>query len=276
MFSVRFWGVRGSIPVPGPSTLKYGGNTPCIEIRAGNEIIIIDAGSGLRGLGAQLLTETPVVARMFFTHFHWDHIQGFPFFAPAFLKGNRFDLFGACKLTSTLSETLAGQMSYPTFPVSLAEMGAQMNFHDLHEGETVACGDAVITNAQLFHPDGVFGYRIEFGGHAVVVATDTEHYAVADQKLLNLADGADVLIYDSMYTPEEYAGGPDSVARTGWGHSTWVEGVKIAREARIRQLILFHHDPDHDDAMVDHIEATAQAEFSETMAAREGMTILIS
>lgn len=276
MFTVRFWGVRGSVPVPGSSTLKYGGNTPCIEIRAGSEIIIIDAGSGLRGLGAQLLNEMPVVARMFFTHFHWDHIQGFPFFAPAFVKGNRFDLFGAHKLTATLSETLAGQMSYPNFPVSLAEMGAQMNFHDLREGETVACGDAVITNAQLFHPDGVFGYRVEFGGHAVVVATDTEHYAVPDQKLLNLAEGADVLIYDAMYTPEEYAGGPDASARTGWGHSTWAEGVTVARQAGVRQLVLFHHDPNHDDGMVDHIEATAQAQFGETTAAREGMTITVA
>lgn len=276
MFSVRFWGVRGSIPVPGPSTQQIGGNTSCIEIQAGGELIIIDAGSGLRALGTQLLAKMPITARMFFTHFHWDHIQGFPFFAPAFIKGNRLDLFGATRLSATLSDTLAGQMSYPNFPVSLAEMAAQINFHDLHEGEAVACGDAVITNSQLFHPGGVFGYRIDFGGHAVVVATDTEHYAVLDQKLVALAEGADVLIYDAMYTAAEYAGGPDLPSRTGWGHSTWEEGVKIARAAGVRRLVLFHHDPDRDDAGVLRIEAAAKAAFPSAVAAREGMVLEIA
>lgn len=276
MFSVRFWGVRGSIPVPGPNTLKYGGNTPCIEIRAGSEIIIIDAGSGLRALGAHLLNEMPVVARMFFTHFHWDHIQGFPFFAPAFIKGNRFDLFGARKLSATLAETLAGQMSYPTFPVSLNEMGAHMSFHDLREGEAVACGDAVITNAQLSHPGGVFGYRVEFGGHAVVVATDTEHYSCPDQKLAALADGADVLIYDAMYTDEEYRGNEHIVAKTGWGHSTWQEAVRMAQASGVRQLVLFHHDPAHDDAFIDQIEGDARQAFPNSIAAHEGLVIDIA
>jgi phosphoribosyl 1,2-cyclic phosphodiesterase len=275
MFFVRFWGVRGSIPVPGPSTAQIGGNTSCIEIRAGSEILIFDAGTGLRGLGNILLRELPVVARMFFTHLHWDHIQGFPFFGPAFVKGNRFDLFGARKITSTLAETLAGQMNFPNFPVSLAEMAAQMNFHDLREGEAVACGDAVISNTQLNHPGGVFAYRVDFGGHSVVVATDIEHYSCLDQKLLALAEGADVLVYDAMYTPDEYAGANDTAPRTGWGHSTYEEGVKIARAARVRKLVLFHHDPDHDDATVRRIEATARQSFSETVAAYEGLTIAL-
>lgn len=276
---VKFYGTRGSIPVTESEYQVYGGNTSCVAVCYKGGIGIFDAGTGIRNLGIDLFErKTEKFENIFlaFSHFHWDHIQGFPFFAPAFVKGNRFDLFGAHKLTATLSETLAGQMSYPNFPVSLTEMAAQMNFHDLREGETVACGDAVITNAQLFHPDGVFGYRVEFGGHAVVVATDTEHYAVPDQKLLNLAEGADVLIYDAMYTPEEYAGGADSSARTGWGHSTWAEGVKVAREAGVRQLVLFHHDPNHDDGMIDHIEATAQAQFGETTAAREGTTITVA
>jgi phosphoribosyl 1,2-cyclic phosphodiesterase len=276
MFTVRFWGVRGSIPVPGPHTTKYGGNTPCIEIRAGRELIIIDAGSGLRALGQELLAQMPVVARMFFTHFHWDHIQGFPFFGPAFIKGNRFDLFGSGRLRGTLAETLAGQMSYPNFPVTLDEMAAEMTFHDLREGEAVACGDAVISNAQLAHPGGVFGYRVEFGGHAVVVATDTEHYSVLDQRLVALADGADLLIYDAMYTPAEYAGSADEMPRTGWGHSTWKEGVKVAQASGVRQLVLYHHDPDHDDAAIDAIEADARREFAETTAAREGSTVRIA
>lgn len=276
MFSVRFWGVRGSIPVPGPATARTGGNTSCVEVRAGSELIIFDAGTGLRRLGNALMDELPVVARMFFTHVHWDHIQGFPFFTPAFIKGNRFDLFGARKLSSTLAETLAGQMNFPNFPVSLAEMGAQMNFHDLREGEAVACGDAVITNSQLNHPGGVFAYRVDFGGHSVVFATDTEHYSCVDSKLVALAEAADVLVYDAQYTPEEYRGTDEQAARTGWGHSTWEEGIKVADAARVRRLVLFHHDPDHDDDAIDHIEAQARQAFPGASAAREGMSIEVA
>lgn len=273
MFSIRFWGVRGSVPVPGRSTAEIGGNTSCIEVRAGAEILIFDAGTGIRQLGNLMMRELPVVARMFFTHVHWDHIQGFPFFLPAFIKGNRFDLFGARKISNTLAETLSGQMNYPNFPVSLGEMGAQMNFHDLHEGEAVACGDAVISSTQLNHPGGVFGYRVDFGGHSVVIATDTEHYSCPDQKLVNLAEGSDVLVYDAMYTPEEYEGANDLPARTGWGHSTYVEGAKVARAARVRKLVLFHHDPDRDDAGVRAIEARARQLFPETLAAAEGLVL---
>ncbi|MCB9557255.1 MAG: MBL fold metallo-hydrolase [Deltaproteobacteria bacterium] len=276
MFYVRFWGVRGSLPIPGPSTVKIGGNTPCIEVRAGSEILIFDAGSGIRNLGLRLMKEMPLVARMFFTHFHWDHIQGFPFFGPAFIKGNRFDLFGARKLSSTLADTLSGQMNFPNFPVSLEEMAAQMNFHDLHEGEAVACGDAVITNAELNHPGRCFAYRVDFGGHAIVIASDTEHYSCIDAKLVALADGADVLIYDSMYTPEEYAGTNGASPKTGWGHSTWKEGVKVAKAANVRQLVLYHHDPDHDDEQVLRIESEAKKLFPESIAAYEGQVISIA
>ncbi|MCA9672226.1 MAG: MBL fold metallo-hydrolase [Myxococcales bacterium] len=276
MFYVRFWGVRGSLPVPGPTTAEIGGNTTCIEVRAGNELLIFDAGSGARALGLSLLGEMPLVARMFFTHFHWDHIQGFPFFAPAFIKGNRFDLFGARKLSSTISETLSGQMNFPNFPVSLEEMAAQMNFHDLHEGEAVACGDAVITNAQLNHPGGCFGYRVDFAGHSVVVATDTEHYSCVDPKLRDLADSADVLIYDTMYTPDEYIGTENTPPRCGWGHSTWEEGIRLVREANAKKLVLFHHDPDHDDAFVRKMEAEARAVYPDTVAAHEGLVIKIA
>jgi phosphoribosyl 1,2-cyclic phosphodiesterase len=275
MFLVRFWGVRGSLPVPGSSTVKIGGNTSCVEVRAGSEIIIFDGGTGLRALGQSLLKEAPVVARMFFSHFHWDHIQGFPFFAPAFARGNRFDLFGAGKLSSTLSETLKGQMNYPNFPVRLEEMSAKMNFHDLHEGQTISCGEAVITNCQLNHPGGCFGYRVDFGGRAIVFATDTEHFSVPDERLRSLADRADLLIYDAMYTPEEYAGTGPGPARTGWGHSTWKEAVKIARAAHVRKLVLFHHDPEHDDDQVLAIEAAARREFGESVAAREGLVLKV-
>ncbi len=272
MFFVRFWGVRGSIPVPGAPTAGVGGNTSCVEIRAGSEILIFDAGSGIRGLGNALMKQQPVKARMFFTHVHWDHIQGFPFFLPAFVANNHFDLYGAKKISNTLSDTLSGQMNYPNFPVSLGEMGSNMSFHDLREGETVTCGDATVTNAGLRHPGGVYAYRVDYRDHAVVYSTDTEHEEEPDEKLVALARDADMLIYDAMYTPEEYRGegGP---SRIGWGHSTWEEGVKVAQAAGVKKLVLFHHDPEHDDAAVQAIEDNAKAAFPDSVAAREGLKL---
>jgi phosphoribosyl 1,2-cyclic phosphodiesterase len=273
MFLVRFWGVRGSIPAPGPNTAQIGGNTTCIEVRAGSEIIIFDAGTGIRALGNQLLKEQPVTARMFFTHVHWDHIQGFPFFMPAFVKGNRFDLHGACRTSASLAEILAGQMNYPNFPVSLEEMGSEMNFHDLRENSTTTFGDVQVRNTLLNHPGGVFGYRVDHGGRSMVLATDTEHYSVLDSKLLSLAEGADLLIYDAMHTPEEYRGTDEIPARTGWGHSTWEEAIKQAKAAKVGKLVLFHHDPDHDDDAVREIEARARALLPGTVVAYEGLEI---
>ena len=275
MFFVRFWGVRGSIPVPGPTTATVGGNTTCVEVRAGSDILIFDAGSGIRKLGNALMKEQPVTARMFFTHVHWDHIQGFPFFLPAFANGNHFDLYGALKISNTLPDILSGQMNYPNFPVSLAEMGSEMEFHDLHEGETVRCGEAAVVNTRLQHPGGVYAYRVDYDGHALVFATDTEHAAQPDKKLVKLARDADVLIYDAMYTPEEYRG-EGGLPKTGWGHSTWEEGVKVARAANVKKLVLFHHDPEHDDDMVAAIEANTQAVFPNSVAAREGLKLVLS
>ena len=243
-----------------------------MEVRAGSEILIFDAGSGIRQLGNVLMKEQPVHARMFFTHVHWDHIQGFPFFLPAFASGNHFDLYGARKISNTLPDTLSGQMNYPNFPVSLGEMGSVMKFHDLQEGETVSFGDVAVANARLRHPGGVYAYRVDHDGHTLVYATDTEHSAQPDHKLVKLAQDADVLIYDARYTPEEYRG-DNGLPKTGWGHSTWEEGVKIARAANVDKLVLFHHDPDHDDDTVLDIEAQAQAIFPNTVAAREGLKL---
>lgn len=278
MMEITFWGVRGSIPSPGPEFNRYGGNTSCVSVKTRDGgLFILDAGTGITVLGKDLMTTEfgsgGGRATLLLSHAHWDHIQGFPFFAPAFIKGNRFDLFGARKLSNTIAETLAGQMNFPNFPVSLSEMAAQMNFHDLHEGEAVACGDAVITNAQLNHPGGVFAYRVDFGGHAVVIATDTEHYSCVDQKLVDLAEGVDVLVYDAMYTPDEYVGTGDLMPRTGWGHSTWEEGIRVADAARARKLVLFHHDPDHDDETVRQIEARAKEAFPNAIAAYEGLSL---
>jgi phosphoribosyl 1,2-cyclic phosphodiesterase len=277
---MTFWGVRGSIPTPGQNTVQFGGNTSCVEVRAKNAILIFDGGTGLRLLGKKLLKEMPITAHMFFSHVHWDHIQGFPFFEPAFVAGNVFHLYGGNNVSRTLEETLAGQMDHPNFPVHLTAMGAKMVFRDLREGETVeiddgAGGKARVTTASGNHPQGVFAFRLEHEGKALVYATDTEHYeGRIDEKLVQLARGADVLVYDAQYTPEEYAGtagtgGP----KKGWGHSTFEEGAKIARAAGARKLVLFHHDPIQGDVAVREKEKRARAVFPDALAAHEGLTL---
>jgi len=275
---VTFWGVRGSIPTPGPQTVEIGGNTSCVEVRAGKSILIFDGGTGLRQLGKTLVKEMPFTAHLFFSHVHWDHIQGFPFFDPAFVAGNSIHLYGGNNVSRTLEETLAGQMDHPSFPVHLTQMGATMTFHNLYEGqvlEIVEGGDRVkISTGAGNHPNGVWAYRTEHGGKSVVYATDTEHYAVVDPKLSKLAAGADVLIYDAQYTPEEYAGTAGSGGpKTGWGHSTFVEAAKLAKAAAVKQLVLFHHDPMQNDAAVRDKERRAREIFPNTIAAQEGLTI---
>jgi phosphoribosyl 1,2-cyclic phosphodiesterase len=277
---ITFWGVRGSIPTPGAGTEAVGGNTSCVEVQAGPTRLVFDGGTGLRLLGKKLLGQMPVTAHMFFSHVHWDHIQGFPFFEPAFVAGNAFHLYGARKLSRTLEETLAGQMDHPNFPVHLSAMGATMTFRDLVEGEVVEIDNGTwepvrVTSASGNHPQGVLAFRVECAGKAAVYATDTEHYdGKVDENLVRLAEGADVLIYDSQYMPEEYAGTAAGVAsKRGWGHSTFEEGAKIARIAGASRLVLFHHDPGHDDAFVHEKEVRAQALFPGTVAAREGMSL---
>jgi phosphoribosyl 1,2-cyclic phosphodiesterase len=277
---ITFWGVRGSIPTPGPNTVRVGGNTSCVEVRAGKAIVIFDGGTGLRMLGKKLLKEMPIVAHMFFSHVHWDHIQGFPFFEPAFVPGNLFHLYGGNNVSRTLGETLSGQMDHPNFPVSLTVMAAKMTFRDLHEGEVVEVDDGeggrvAITNARGNHPQGVYAFRLEHAGRVFVYATDTEHYdGRMDDALLHLARGADVLVYDAQYTPEEYAGtagtgGP----KKGWGHSTYEEGAKMAKAAGARQLVLFHHDPVQNDDAVREKERRAKELFPNSVAAQEGLSI---
>ena len=276
---ITFWGVRGSIPTPGPQTVEIGGNTSCVEVRAGNAIVIFDGGTGLRLLGQKLLAEMPLTAHIFFSHVHWDHIQGFPFFAPAFIRGNTFLLYGGGgNVTRTLEETLAGQMENPSFPVHLTEMGARMSFRDLREGELVeiddGAGDRVrITSAHGNHPNGVMAYRIEHKGHAVVYATDTEHYSTVDPKLALLSKDVDVLIYDAMYPPEEYSGQSGGGPKLGWGHSTIDEAAKLANAAGVKKLVLFHHDPGQSDAAVREKERRTREWFANTVAAQEGLSI---
>ncbi|MFO0561920.1 MAG: MBL fold metallo-hydrolase [Polyangiales bacterium] len=276
MFRCTFWGVRGSIPSPGPHTAGVGGNTSCVEVRVGDVLVIFDGGTGLRLLGDKLLKELPVTAHVFFSHVHWDHIQGFPFFVPAFLRGNTFYLYGAKSVTATLEETLAGQMNYPNFPVRLSEMGSKMHFRDLHEREEVllgALGDVKIFGVPGNHPNGVFAYRIEYNGRSLVYATDTEHYAVPDPNILSVARGADVFIYDSQYTPEEYSGEGGRMPKVGWGHSTMIEGANLAKLAGVKRYVLFHHDPNQNDDDVADKERRAREIFPGSIAAREGLVI---
>ncbi|MDQ3035079.1 MAG: MBL fold metallo-hydrolase [Myxococcota bacterium] len=274
MFRVRFWGVRGSIPVPGPDTVEFGGNTSCVEVRCGDARIIFDGGTGLRLLGNSWAKEMPLTAHLFFSHVHWDHIQGFPFFAPAFVPGNVIHMYGAANVTGTVETALAGQMETPNFPVHLTALPAKLHFHDLHEGEVAEIAGGVrVTNAAGNHPGGVYAYRVDYQGRSVVYATDTEHYSIPDPKLVALAKNADVLIYDTMYTPEEYAGTTSGVPKTGWGHSHVDAGVDLVQAAGVRRYVLFHHDPAQSDAMVREKEQRARARFPDSLCAYEGLSL---
>lgn len=270
---VRFWGVRGSIPSPGPHTVRYGGNTPCVEIQAGGERLIFDGGTGLRVLGEELLKHLPITAHLFFTHTHWDHIQGFPFFQPAFIPGNCFHIYGVPGTDGhSIQQCLNDQMLHPNFPVPLQIMAGALKFHDLGPGEMTNIADATITNQRLNHPGGGVGYRVEWRGQVVSYITDTEHYPdKLDPSALSLAHQADVMIYDATYTDAEYYSTAQS--KVGWGHSTWQEAVKLAEIAQVKHLILFHHDPTHDDEFLDEIGQLAQQVFPNTTVAHEGLVL---
>ena len=270
-FLMRIWGARGSIPTPGSKTVRYGGNTPCIEVRCGGQLIILDAGSGIREFGLELKKEEPVDAAILFSHLHWDHIQGFPFFAPAFTRANRFKIYAKRQLNATLESLMAGQMMYPHFPKTLDDMDAEMSFHELDHGETIQIGDARIKCCPANHPDGCIVFRIDYEGRSLVYATDTEHFDCIDPVLKEVSQDADCLIYDAMYTDDEYEGRNGEMPRKGWGHSTWQEGVSLARAAGAKRLVLFHHAPWHDDDFIAAYEAEAREVFPETYAAYEGL-----
>jgi phosphoribosyl 1,2-cyclic phosphodiesterase len=273
-FTVRFWGVRGSIACPGQSTVRYGGNTACVEMRVGNQRLIFDGGTGLRVLGQTMLPEMPVTAHMFFTHSHWDHIQGFPFFVPAFVRGNRFTIYGAIAPNgSTIEQRLNDQMLHPNFPVPLQIMGADLEFKDIEPGESVQIGeDILVESALLNHPGEAIGYRVNWQGYAAAYVTDTEHFADRlDENVLWLARNADVMIYDATYTDDEYDS--ERSSKVGWGHSTWQEAVKVAKAAKVKKLVIFHHDPLHDDNFMDQVKEHTARQFPSSVVAWEGLEI---
>jgi phosphoribosyl 1,2-cyclic phosphodiesterase len=272
-FNVNFWGVRGSIPCPGSNTVRYGGNTPCVEMQVGRNHLVFDGGTGLHVLGQSMLKKMPAAAHIFFTHSHWDHMQGFPFFSPGFVRGNHFFIYGAIAPDgSTVEQRLNDQMLHPNFPVPLQIMQADLDFCDVTPGEPIKIDDILVETAPLNHPGEAVGYRVNWRGGAATYITDTEHYADRmDENVLWLARNADVLIYDSTYTDEEYHS-PQS-PKIGWGHSTWQEAVKIAQAANVKNLVIFHHDPAHDDDFLDNVGKQAKAKFPGAVMAKEGMVI---
>jgi phosphoribosyl 1,2-cyclic phosphodiesterase len=275
-FTINFWGVRGSIACPGANTVRYGGNTPCVEMLVDGYRLIFDAGTGIHVLGQSLLSHLPVSGHLFFSHSHWDHIQGFPFFSPAFMEGNEFDIYGGVIPQGvTIEHRLHDQMTQPNFPVPLQVMGANLRFHNLDYGDQVKLGDVTVLTGLLNHPGGAMGYRVSWQDYAVAYITDTEHLSTGlDRQVLDLADQADVLIYDATYTDEEYH--HPRTSKVGWGHSTWQEAVKIAQAAQVKKLVIFHHDPSHDDDFMDAIQLQVSEVFSQAIVAQEGMKIVVS
>jgi len=271
---VRFWGVRGSTPTPQSDNLVYGGNTSCVEVRTdSNEVLIFDGGTGIRLLGKALEEEfgqTKIRAHVFFSHFHIDHIQGLPFFTPLYEKENHFTFYFAGRRDANLvMDALAGIMANPYFPVDMSKLPCVRDYIDLVEG-TFRVADTKILVKKLNHPQGCVGYRITQGEKVIAYCTDLERgQAWSDDNFRQLAEGADCLIVDAQYTPEEY---PD---HEGWGHSTWKQSVQSAVEVGAKKVALFHHDPYHNDEKIEQILAEARTFHPDVIAAREGQKVEI-
>jgi phosphoribosyl 1,2-cyclic phosphodiesterase len=280
-YSLTFWGTRGSIPTPGPRTARYGGNTPCIGITgADRHLIVLDAGSGLRPLGAMLMAHRGgIVAHLLLSHTHWDHIQGFPFFKPLGVPGNELHIYGAAQEGVALEEILRRQMEPAVFPVPLSALAATLVVTPVVEGTFEVDGFRVEA-FRLRHPGTTLGYRLTptNGGREIAYLTDNElgpggTYSVRSNwrgALVEFLGGVDTLIHDAMYSESFIA------ARAGWGHSTPKEAVDLAVEASCRRLVLFHHDPESDDETVDRrlrdarAYAASRAPKLEVEAAAEG------
>jgi len=279
---IRFWGTRGSIPTPGKHTIKYGGNTPCVEVRVAGYVFIFDAGTGIRELGNYLMSqERPCKAHIFLSHHHWDHIQGLPFFTPAYVAGNEFTILGMNHPSASLEKIISVQMESIYFPVALSHLSAKMKFQQLTEGSFKIASvkiDTITTN----HPTPTLSFRLTHGGKRVVYMTDNEiePLEISDviekrKKMVDFISHVDLLIHDAQYSDEEYKN------KRGWGHSTWREALRLAIDGNVRTLILFHHDPDHGDGIIDSFverckeEIKKQGSNIECLGAMEGMELSV-
>jgi phosphoribosyl 1,2-cyclic phosphodiesterase len=301
MLSVRFWGVRGSIPCPGSSTVIYGGNTSCLEIRADERLVIVDFGTGVKPLGdwliARDLKKGPIDTDVFISHTHWDHIMGFPMFAPIFNSTTKLRIRGPVSFEDeTLESIIGAQLSYRYWPVRLSELAAKIEYEQIMETKLDLGGGLTVTTKFLNHPISCLGYRFEYGGKSIVTAYDHEPFrnlfltepddpsynedviregeAAANEeneKVRRFFKDADVLIHDTQYTTEEYA------AHLGWGHSSYEYAVSTASGTGVKKLVLFHHDPNRTDAQLEDLEreygVSAAEAGVEVMMAREGLTI---
>jgi phosphoribosyl 1,2-cyclic phosphodiesterase len=303
---VKFWGVRGSYPAPGVETVRYGGNTACVEVRAGGRTIILDAGTGVISLGGDLMRRSALMGKsitttLLFSHYHHDHTQGMPFFSPFYDHSASIRIFGPDFRSQGVEETLSQVMRSPAFPVAWEQIPAKRFVHSLKSGQSVLIGrdgehriihpanqaafrsfeegqsgEAVHIHSlrSVAHPDWVLSYRIEWHGFSLVYATDTEGYAGNNGRLVNFAHQADLLIHDAQYTDAHYQGLlPGLPGTRGWGHSTIRMACDVAQAAKVKRLVLFHHEPSYDDWTITQNEQEARRLFPETLAAYEGLEV---
>lgn len=269
-FFVKFWGVRGSIPCPGPDTAIYGGNTPCVEIRCGSNVLIFDAGTGIRPLGNILAADNVRDVDLFLTHTHLDHINGFPMFNFLFDDKNHLKIWaGRREVWVSIKDIFEKFMAPPIWPLSIENLGAEIIFSDFEIGQVFSPKPGVtIRTVNLNHPQGAVGYRVDFSGKSICYVTDTEHAKdCRDQNILKLIEGADIVIYDASFTDEEY---PNFV---GWGHSTWQEGVRLCTDAGAQRLAVFHHLPGRSDDELAIIDSSVGVLLPGSVVAREGMVL---
>ena len=269
-FYVRFWGVRGSIASPGPATVRYGGNTSCLEVRCGDRLLILDAGTGLRLLDESLDHAAPLDADLLMTHTHLDHVCGWSYFRALARASTRLRAWsGHLKAPHTLESVMGRFLEDQATPVHQGNVRATIDWRPFSQGDTLDLGDGIaVKTAPLNHPNGATGYRITYDGRSICYVTDTEHVPDApDANVLGLIAGADIVIYDATYTDEEF---PRFIT---WGHSTWQEGVRLCDSAGAKTFVVFHHDPSHDDDFMDGIAGAVEAERPGSIVAREGMVL---
>ncbi len=286
---ITYYGVRGSIAVSGKQFDEFGGHTTCVQVEYNNTLLLIDAGTGIRNAGNAILArakENPNrKIHLLFTHTHWDHIQGFPFFVPAYLPNYHLLIYGETKSSPgnpdpadsgktkdvwTIARTLSQQQFFMFFPVSVHSMSSKMEFFELMPGRELKIDDIVIHSISMSHPNSTLGFRLEAGGKSFVFCTDVEHNPDMTQRLAKFGRNADIFAYDCQYTPEEYENG-----KQGWGHSTYEAAIEISRKAQVKNLHMIHHDPSHSDEIILQMEKLAQALFPATHAVREGDTFTL-